>query len=232
MITPDSKDYQDGVQFLREMHKVVLHNCAELEKLLTDAESRGVFASFAANPEWDSLFQFFLKDAPHHEHDEERFLFPLVVAKVPRVGFQQPNAPIRFLIEGHDVLIRDTAQLVRDWEVFRNTPRDPATLAEAHAKHAAEDAAFIALGRELVALYRDHIATEEERVFSVAEKVLSGEEKLQLMDQLRSEYDNEATTTTLEFDRPQFSDPKYNVQVAWTEARGDKARDAEFEDEG
>jgi hypothetical protein len=224
---PDPAKYLDGVQFFRDTHKLVLRACADLEDLLKDAETRGVFASFAARPEWNSVFEFFLKIAPQHERDEERFLFPVVAAKLPRIGFQQPDAPIRFLIEGHDVMQRETIQLVDAWKTFRSKDRDPATLASSHEDHAAEDAGFIALGHELASLYRDHIATEEARIYSVADKVLTGTERLALIERLQSEYDNEAMTTIAEFEPPQYSNPAYNVSYLPTEA----VADAEFEEE-
>jgi hemerythrin-like domain-containing protein len=231
MIIPDPATYQDGVAYFRDMHKLILHNCAELDLLLNDAEREGVFQSFAAKKEWDELLAFFVRVAPLHERDEEEFLFPALVAKIPRVGFQQPDAPIRFLIEGHEVLQQKTEVVVKDWFAFRNTPRDPATLAESHAKHAAEDAAFIANGRELVRLYRDHIAKEEERVYSIADKVLSFRERQQLIQNLREAYDNEAVTPPMLFDMPQFSNPAYNIHYTNTDARAGESLDAEFEDE-
>ena len=231
MNTPDPVDYQDGIAYFRDMHKLVLHNCLQLEELLDDAEKEGVFQSFAAKPAWNELLHFFAKIAPHHEHDEETYLFPAIAAKVPRIGFQQPNAPIRFLIEGHEILQNKTSALVRDWDVFRNMKRDPATLAESHDKHAAEDAAFVANGRELVSLYRDHIAMEEERVYSVADKVLGVHEKEQLILSLRDEYDNEAITSPMVFSEPQYSNPEYNIHYVHTDARSTESQDAEFEEE-
>jgi len=233
---PDPKDYTDGVKFFRDTHVVVLHNCAELSRMLDDAEAHGVFQSFASHPEWESLFHFFTVDAPRHERDEDEILFPAVAARVPHVGFQQPDSPIRFLIEGHEVLARKTTALVHDWTVFRSTPHDAASLGAAHATHTKEDTNFIATGRELVRLYREHVQLEEERVYSVADKVLSGEEKLALADRLRDVYDNEAITSLINFDEPQFSDPHYNAQFIPTEAVGEEnlpdEEDDDYEDEG
>jgi hemerythrin-like domain-containing protein len=231
MISPDPKDYIDCVQFMRDMHKVILHNCAALDTLLDDAENEGVFASFAKNPEWNSAFDFFQNDAPLHERDEEHFLFPALATKVPRVGFQQPNAPIRFLIEGHDILKRETEALVHDWKIFREQKRDPADIAASHAKHVAEDNAFIAIGRELVSLYRDHIATEEQRVYSVADKVLSGDERFTIMEMIKSAYGSEAITSIPEFEKPQFSDPSYEPHYFNTEVQSDGVIDGEYEND-
>src|SRR5579883_963358 len=231
MNSPDPKNYKDGVQFFRDMHKLVLHNCAVLSTLLDDAESRGVFASFAAKPEWDEVLQFFLKVAPQHERDEERFLFPAVANKVPHIGFQQPDAPIHFLVEGHEILQRQIVKLVHDWNVFRQTKQDENNLAESHAKHLTEDTAFIASGRELVRLYHEHVAIEEERVYSVADKVLTGNDKLELSDALRTEYGNEAVTGSFQFEGPQFSNPAYNVSE-YTDARSGNYVEGEYEDEG
>ena len=220
MNLPDPKAYTDGVKFFLDCHKVVLHNCAELSDLLDDAEARGVYQSFASRPEWQSLFHFFTVDAVRHERDEDELLFPLVTPRVPHMGFQQPDSTIRFLIEGHDLLANQTNALLHDWKIFHSRTYDAATLGETHAKHTAEDAAFIANGRELVRLYREHVALENERVYSVAEKVLTGGEKLELADRLRDVYDSEAVTGFYNFDEPQFTNPAYNIQFVPTEAVG------------
>ena len=47
MTLPNPNDYSDGVAFFRDMHKLVLRSCADLDTLLADAEARGVFKSFA-----------------------------------------------------------------------------------------------------------------------------------------------------------------------------------------
>jgi hypothetical protein len=230
MTLPDPKSYQNAVQFFHDMHKVVLHNAAELERLLSDAEKNGVFRSFAIHNEWEELFYFFTEVAPQHERDEERVLFPALIPKIPRVGFQPPTAPIHFLVEGHEVMQAKTIRLLEDWQAFRHIKR-ATDLANAHEKHQAEDAAFIAAGRELVALYREHVALEEERVYSVADKMLSGAEKLELMEALREEHDEETTTTMLEFDSPQFSDPHLTTRFENTEVRSSDVIEANYEDE-
>ncbi len=228
MNLPDPKEYTDGLQFFRDTHKLILHNCAELERLLADAQKNGVFASFAANKEWNSVLDFFLKSAPQHERDEEKYLFPLIAAKVPRVGFQQPGATIRFLIEGHEVLQIATIKLVHDWDAFRKQKRDPAELVASHSAHEKEDADFIAGGTELVKLYREHAATEETQVYTVADKVLNGKDKLQLADTLRAEYDNQATTPVPQFEGQQFSNSGYIVNYVNAEAKPEDASDGEY----
>ena len=230
MTLPDPKNYQNAVQFFHDMHKIVLHNAAELERLLADAEKNGVFRSFAANIEWEELFSFFTEIAPQHERDEERILFPALMPKIPRVGFQPPTAPIHFLVEGHEVMQAKTMRLLEDWQSFRHIDRT-SDLTDAHEKHQQEDAAFVAAGRELVALYREHVALEEERIYSLAEKVLNGAEKLALMDALRDEHDEETTTSMLTFDAPQFSDPHLRSEYETTDVRSDDTIDAEYEDE-
>ncbi len=219
---PDPKDYTDGVQFFFDTHKVVLHNCAELSKLLDDAEAHGVFQSFATHPEWESLFHFFTVDAARHERDEDELLFPAITARVPHMGFQQPDSPIRFLIEGHEILSQKVAALIHDWGVFRSRHYNPAELGTAHATHTTEDAQFITNGRELVRLYKEHVILENERVYAIAEKVLTGSEKLELADRLRDKYDQEATTSLYNYDEPQFTNPTYNVEFVPTEAVSDE----------
>ena len=230
MILPDPNNYSDGMAFFRDVHKLVLHSCAELERLLADAEVHGVFKSFATQPEWEELFRFFTVVAPEHERDEEQFLFPLVIARVPHVGFQQTDAPIRFLIEGHEVIERKLMQLLKDWDAFRTQQPNPAAIEESHTKHQAEDAAFIASGRDLARVYREHVTIEEQQVYSLADRVLSGDEKLGLIESLRISHGDEATTTLLDFDRPQFSDPSYNTAES-TEAQGNVIFNFEDDDE-
>lgn len=218
MNLPDPQQYQDGVLFLRDTHNIILYECAELEQLLADAQTRGVFQSFATRPEWNEVFGFFEKSAPRHERDEDEFLFPMLAAHVPRMGFQQPDLTIRFLIEGHQNLIRQMTPLVHDWEAFRTVHRDAEMLGGAHAAHAEEDARFVATGKEMIRLYREHIAIEETRVYSAADRLLSGEEKLEMMNRIREAYGNEGITGIFTFDEPRFSDPAYDIQYAPTEA--------------
>ncbi len=231
MNLPDPQSYQDGIQYFHDTHKIILHECAELEELLSDAESQGVFQSFASRPEWNEVFDFFQKAAPRHEREEMALLFPAVATHVPHVGFQQPGSTIRFLTEGHEVLQRNMQTLVQDWEAFRNVTRDAASLGAAHATHTSEDARFIATGRELVRLYREHITLEESRVYTVAEKLMSGEEKLELIDQLREAYADEVVTSGFLFDEPRFSDPAYNVIHTPTEAIGEDSYGPEEEED-
>jgi hemerythrin-like domain-containing protein len=221
MNLPDPQSYKDGVRYFHDTHKIILQQCAELEKLLADAESQGVFQSFATRPEWNEIFDFFQKAAPRHEREEELFLFPVLAAHIPRVGFQQPNSTIRFLMEGHEVLQRNMYALVHDWEAFRSVTREAASLADAHATHTTEDARFVATARELVRLYRDHISVEETRVYATAEKLLSGTEKMELMDQIRESYADEVVTASFAFDEPRFSNPDYNIVPTPTDAVGE-----------
>ena len=230
MDLPEPQNYTDGVAFFHDIHKVVLHTCAVLDGLLDDAAKEGVFPSFAAKPEWKGVFRFFEKVAPNHERDEEQFLFPALVAKLPRVGFQSADTPIRFLLEGHEVLQKKAIPLVRDWQDFLKKERDPRSLEASRERHAAEDADFIATGRELVRLYREHVATEETKVYNLADQILNADEKLALAEALQSQYGNERVTGIYEFEEPQYSDPKYGTQYV-TDAQAGNVLDAEYEDE-
>lgn len=230
MTLPDPQNYSNGVRFFHDSHKVVLQACALLDELLSDAEKQGVFQSFGLRPEWKEVFDFFEKSAPRHERDEDEFLFPVVASRVPHMGFQQPDSTIRFLMEGHEVMMRKIEPLVRDWQQFLSRSPDAPALASAHAAHAVEDAQFIANGKELIKLYREHVEIEETRVYAVAEKVLSGEEKLAMIDRIREAYDNEEITGFFTFDTPQFTDPRYNAIIS-TDAISEKGVDAEDESE-
>jgi hemerythrin-like domain-containing protein len=210
MKLPDPSQYDDPIKFLRAIHGLVLQNSLELERLAADAEQRGVFASFASHPEWDDLLNFYTKAAPQHEKSEEEYLFPVLVRKLPRMGFQYEDSPIRFLVDGHDVLQARMIPLVSAWTQFKRKDRDAASLAASAGRHSDEDKQFVAVARELASLYRDHIKMEEDRVYTVADKMLGSDERVEIMAGLRSEYDNEAVTGSVYFDPPQFSNPQFD----------------------
>jgi hemerythrin-like domain-containing protein len=212
MKLPDPAQYDDPIKFLRAIHGIVLKNSDELERLAADAEQQGVFKSFAAHPEWNELLTFYTKAAPQHEKSEEEFLFPVLTRKLPRMGFQNADSPIRFLVDGHDVLQARMMPLVKAWEQFKRKERDPSSLEASAERHAEDDAQFVAVARELAKLYRDHITTEEEKVYSVADKMLGDSEREEILDGLRQEYDNEANTGGIQFDPPQFSNPVYTMR--------------------
>lgn len=211
MKLPDPANYDDPIKFLRAIHAIVLKNSEELERLALDAEQEGVFKSFASHPEWNDLLLFYLKAAPQHEKSEEEWLFPVLTRKMPRLGFQNADSPIRFLVDGHDVLQARMMPLIKAWEQFKRKDRDESSLGASAERHAAEDAEFVAIARELAKLYRDHVDTEEQRVYSVADKMLGDADREEILEGLRSEYDNEANTGGIQFDPPQFSNPAYTM---------------------
>jgi hypothetical protein len=209
MTLPDPATFQDPIAFLRAIHALVLRNSQELERLASDAEKNGVFKSFAQHPEWEDLFLFYSKAAPQHEKSEEDCLFPVLVRRIPRMGFQQPDSPIRFLIEGHEVMQSRMEPLVKAWMQFKRKQRDDASLARSAERHAKDDEAFCSVAKELAALYRDHVKMEEEKIYSVADGILDGSERAEILAGLRSMYDNEANTGVPTFGVPQFSNPNY-----------------------
>ena len=211
MNLPDPAKYDDPIKFLRATHGIVLKNSDELDRLATDAEQNGVFKSFATHPEWNDLLLFYSKAAPQHEKAEEAYLFPALERKLPRMGFQNADSPIRFLIEGHDVMTNRMIPLVKAWTQFKRKDRDGASLAESAQRHTAEDAEFVAVAHELAAMYRDHVKTEEEKIYSLADKLLGDAEREEILDGIRSDYDNQAVSSAVYFDRPQFSNPQYNI---------------------
>lgn len=211
MTLPDPANFTDPIAFLRAIHAVVLRNSMELERLATDAATEGVFKSFAMHPEWEELLNFYTKAAPQHEKSEEDYLFPALVRRLPRIGFQQPDSPIRFLVEGHEVMQGRMESLVKAWRQFKRKDRDSASLDASAHRHSADDADFVSIAKELASLYRDHVKTEEEKVYSVADGMFDAEERAEMLDGIRSMYDNEATTGGgIQWDAPQFSDPKYS----------------------
>src|SRR3989442_14310759 len=118
MTLPDPREFDNALKYLRESHKVLLSALAKLEELIKDAEAIGVEKSFATHGTWAELFDFFSAQVPRHEIDEERSLFAILEAKLPRMGFHAPDAPIHFLLEGHEILGQRTVDLVNYWAAF------------------------------------------------------------------------------------------------------------------
>lgn len=196
---PPLEDYQDPVQYLRATHGVILKQVRELEKLLDRAEANGVSESFHNEPAWKDVFHFFARSAPQHEQDEEEALFPIVRERVPKIGFQLPNAPIHFLTQGHETLQGRVEELVNTWRKFKEGT-------EIDLK------SFIAVARELVRLYQEHIKLEEETVYKIANDVLTPYERVEILRLIRENHSHR-----LNMQAPTFSPPSvsgsYNITM-------------------
>ncbi|HET6512397.1 MAG TPA: hemerythrin domain-containing protein [Candidatus Kapabacteria bacterium] len=196
---PDPQQYDDPIQFLRAAHAVIIKELDLLKKLLTDVQSQGLAESFRTKSEWLEIFHFFTNSVGQHEEDEEEALFPYLRERVPKLGFQLPDAPIHFLTQGHNLLRTRVEELVKVWRGFQKGESLEAT-------H------FIAAGYELNSLYKDHIAMEEKAVYQPANEVLSPMERVAIMDTIQSNHSKSRFMEAPQFERPTVSG-NYDLQI-------------------
>ena len=217
MPTLDPASFSDGIAYFREFHRLILKHCAELERIMevtspVDAKQKQDIAD---------LLDFFGRQCPRHERDEEELIFPILLERTPHVGFQNVDTPVRFLIEGHEKINRETAALMDAWHAVGTHDLSGNTLTRSATHHATQQSNLAATAKSLATLYRKHIAMEEEKVYQLADRILTKEDRTGLIDSLRGKYDNENLTDVTTFSAPHYSNPAYNIQYV-TEATSDK----------
>lgn len=187
---PDPEKYEDPIRYFRDCHGVVGAVVDEFEKLVKSARQIGVAKSFAESDRWKELLDFFVHAAPIHERDEERALFPLVVEKVPHLGFQSKGSPNRFIHDQHEGMQQRSQALLALWKAF---------LAQ-KSLTPADEARFLEVGAELVSVYREHIAMENGIIYTVAnDNLLSPVERIAVMLLVREQHSEKTVTGVLSF---------------------------------
>jgi len=193
---PDPNKYDDPIRFFRDCHALIITLINRLEKLAQEAESKGVKKSIKEDKDWGEILDFLVNDAPLHEQDEEEALFPIVLEKVPHIGFQQENSPMRFIQEQHQVMQLRSIDLLRIWKQ---------TLAKNEISD--EDAGKFILGvKELVGIYREHVRRENEIIYTTAnDELLSPQEREEILGKIRELHGKQVISDYLPFDEPTFS---------------------------
>src|SRR6266480_466755 len=155
---PDPNRYNDPIKYFRDSHALITTQINILEQLAKNAEIKGVLKSITEDREWADLLDFLINTAPRHEMDEELALFPIVLSKIPHVGFQQSGTPIRFIHEQHEMMQRRTNELILFWKkMLSNKEISPD-----------EATQFIIGAKELVAIFREHMRRENELIYTTA----------------------------------------------------------------
>ncbi len=198
-VVPNIEDYADPIQYLRAMHLVILDRVHTLEALIQRAQKIKTTGLDLQDPVWPELLYFFSRVLPLHERDEEEALFPVVLQKLPRMGFQPRNSPIDFLLNGHELLTERTELLTDIWRKYMDVGR--AGSSEATEK------AFLDTATELVQLLREHIATEDKQVYSKANDLLTPEERSSIMANIEQRHMETVAMPMPEYDIPMFSLP-------------------------
>jgi len=187
---PDPEKYEDPIRYFRDCHGVVGAVVDEFEQLIKSAKEMGVAKSFAATNRWKELLDFFVHAAPIHERDEERALFPLVLEKVPHLGFQSKGSPSRFIHDQHEGMQERSKALLTLWKACM----------EQHTLSPADETSFLEVGAELVSLYREQIAMDNGIIYTTAnDNLLSPVERIAVMLLVREQHSEKTVTTVLGF---------------------------------
>ena len=193
---PDPNKYNDPIRYFRDCHALITTQINLLDKLIHDSEANGVIKNIRENKQWGELLDFLVNVVPRHEIDEEVSLFPVVMEKIPRIGFQQSGSPFRFIHEQHEMMLQRSGELLRIWRqtLIKNELTDD------------EATKFISGAKELLEIIREHIRKENEIIYTTAnDEFLSPAERQQILEEIRENHNKEVQTSFLAFDEPTYT---------------------------
>ncbi len=218
---PDPNKYKDPIKYFRDCHALITTQINLLEKLWQSAEANGVIKSIKEDKEWGELLDFLVNVAPRHEIDEENSLFPLVLEKLPHIGFQQDTTPMRFIHEQHEVMLIRSTALLRLWRqtLEKNEITDD------------EATQFLSGAKELTGILREHIRRENEVIYTTAnDELLSPADRQQILESVRENHNKEVQTAFLAFDEPTYTLKGYSPVIVSGE-REDAVSDTTIDSE-
>jgi hemerythrin-like domain-containing protein len=194
---PNPDDYEDPIRYFRDCHKLIVGIVDRFEKLVTQAQEKGVAVMFAESGEWEEILNFFVAVAPMHELEEERTLFPIILEKVHHIGFQSPLSPSRFIHEQHDVMQERSKALIALWRGYMLQKELNAT----------DEARFLEVAIELIRLYREHVGVENSIIYSAAnDELLTPAERIGILLALQGQHGNQTVTQVISFDDQPYTD--------------------------
>jgi hemerythrin-like domain-containing protein len=197
---PNVDQYSDPIQFLRAMHVAILDRATALENLVRASQKSDPRFD---DPLWSELLHFFRRVLPVHEKDEEQSLFPVLMKKLPHVGFQPRNSPTDFILTGHDVMNEHAESLVVLWHLYMD--KGAAVYSGVSAKP------FFETALELIALVRDHIELEGREVYANANDLLTPEERYAIMEKIKQRHQS-----SVEMPMPAYDTSTSSMQVSYT----------------
>lgn len=144
--------FDDPLEMLRACHDRIQSQCATLNKLLAHLPQHG--GDTQAQQAARAILRYFDTAGRHHHNDEEKDLFPLLLA----TSSDEAHTQVARLLNEH--LVMDAA-----WQRLRS---DLSGLAEGSS--AALDTAA---AEHFIAVYDRHIALENSQLLPQAEKILT-----------------------------------------------------------
>lgn len=188
---PNPFKYEDPIRYFRDSHAIILSVIERFERLVSEARESGVSVSFASTNDWDELLNFLVSTAPSHEMDEEGSLFPVILEKVPSLGFQSSKTPSRFIHEQHEVMQERSKGLLSLWRSFHLQ----------HTLTAEDETRFLEVADALIKLYHEHITQENALIYTAAnDNLLSPTERIAIMLMIKDQHSNRSMTQYLDFE--------------------------------
>ena len=188
---PDPEKYDDPIKYFRDSHKIIANVVARFFSLIDAAGTKGVSFLLEKKDEWSELLEFFVRGGPIHEQDEARALFPVILEKVPHLGFQSPKEPYRFILEEHEVMQQRARALLAIWKGY---------LVQ-QSLSADDEKRFFDVSDELVKLYHEHIGMEDKIIYTAAnDNLLTPAERIGIMLLIREMHSERTVTPVIGFE--------------------------------
>lgn len=155
-LIPSLPGFDEPIEMLHACHDRIEHQCATLERLVPHLKVHG--CDEAAREAAKAVLRYFTLAGPNHHADEERDLFPRLLAAATGEHAQRAALLVASMVADHREMERLWAEL------------EPvlATLARG-----AIDRLDAVLVGAFCTIYRNHIAIEETDVIALAEHLLT-----------------------------------------------------------
>ena len=164
---PAAAGFDDPASLLHACHERVQERCRLLQRLLQHVAAQG--ADTQAQEAAANILRYFDLAAPHHHEDEERHVFPRLLAS---------NDPE--LVQCVRTLQQQHHEMAANWQQLR-----PLLLAVQQGQ-APDLTAHTALIDRFVALYETHIALEEGLAFPAGFAGMPSEQRTQMGEEMAS----------------------------------------------
>lgn len=154
-LIPSLPGFEEPIEMLRACHDRIAHQCATLERLVAHLQTHG--CDEPAREAAAAVLRYFTLAGLNHHADEERDLFPRLLATATGEDAQRAAILVASMVADH-------REMERLWGALEPVL---ATLARG-----AIDRLDAVLVGAFCTIYRNHIVIEENDVIALAERVL------------------------------------------------------------
>lgn len=187
--TVNFEDYHTFIKKLVNEHKVCLKAIEDFENVLGDFQNKGMIPDKDFNEGLRLFFTFFDNKITLHNQKEEKFLFPLLQARLLENGEHSTADNGESVKTAIDMLEDDHIKMMQSASVTFNILGLASRLPDPKSRAITLDTA-VEQGKSLIELIRLHIFREDNILFPLAQKYIKKEEfdemevKLTLFDNI------------------------------------------------